>query len=106
MVPAQVIATSFPNATPRCYTPCHERVTAPGRTCPTGYNAAGPHPFSRRLAMRRTLSLIPLLPLAGSALAADPPLVVKPDAFETLVNPNCSHCRDEAKRRAGELRDD
>jgi hypothetical protein len=59
--------------------------------------------------MRRTLSLVPLL-LAGAALAADPvkepPLVVKPDALQTLVNPNCSHCRDEAKRRAGELRDD
>ena len=25
--------------------------------------------------------------------------------YPTLVNPNCSHCRDEAKRRAGELRD-
>jgi hypothetical protein len=55
--------------------------------------------------MRRTFVLIPLL-LAGGALAADPPLVVKPGAFETLVNPNCSHCRDEARRRAGELRDD
>ena len=33
-------------------------------------------------------------------------LVVKPDAFKTLVNPNCSHCRDEAQRRAGELRPD
>src|SRR5262245_55958544 len=41
----------------------------------------------------------------GAALAMEPPLVVKPDAFATLVNPNCSHCRDEAKRRAGELRD-
>src|SRR6266566_5999286 len=29
-----------------------------------------------------------------------------PAAFPTLVNPQCSHCRDEAKRRAGELRDD
>jgi hypothetical protein len=33
-------------------------------------------------------------------------LIVKPDAFKTLVNPNCSHCRDEAKRRGGELRPD
>jgi hypothetical protein len=32
--------------------------------------------------------------------------VAKPDAFRTLVNPQCSHCVDEAKRRAGELRDD
>src|SRR5689334_15161969 len=59
--------------------------------------------------MRRAFCLVPLL-LACTALAADPgkepPLLVKPDAFGTLINPNCSHCRDEAKRRAGELRDD
>lgn len=29
----------------------------------------------------------------------------KPGLFETLVNPNCSHCVDEAKRRGAELRD-
>jgi len=33
-------------------------------------------------------------------------LIGKPDTFETLVNPNCSHCRDEATLRAGDLRDD
>ena len=48
--------------------------------------------------------------LAALALAADPPadppLAAKPDAFKTLVNPDCSHCKDEAKRCAGELRDD
>jgi hypothetical protein len=32
--------------------------------------------------------------------AAEPPVVARPDAFETLVNPKCSHCRDEAARRA------
>lgn len=31
-------------------------------------------------------------------------LIEKPDAFPTLVNPNCSHCRDEATLRAGDLR--
>ncbi len=43
--------------------------------------------------------------------AADPPtgrdlpfVIEKPDAFQTLVNPECSHCRDEAKRRGHELR--
>lgn len=46
-----------------------------------------------------------LLPFA-LLLAGDPPVVAKPDAFATLVNPNCSHCVDEAKRRAGELRPD
>ncbi len=33
-------------------------------------------------------------------------LVAQPDAFKTLVNPMCSHCRDEAKRRANDLRSD
>jgi hypothetical protein len=55
------------------------------------------------------LLLVPLF-LAGIAFAAEPtqePLfIAKPDAFKTLVNPNCSHCRDEAKRRAAELRPD
>jgi hypothetical protein len=41
--------------------------------------------------------------------AADPPkpsLFAKPEHFETLVDPDCSYCRVEAKRRAVELRDD
>ena len=32
--------------------------------------------------------------------------IEKPAFFKTLVNPECSHCIDESKRRAGELRDD
>src|SRR5262249_37674085 len=51
----------------------------------------------------RTLTI--LLLAAAAASPADPKLVVKPDAFETLVNPNCSHCVDEAKRRKDELKD-
>ncbi|HEV3256293.1 MAG TPA: DUF3179 domain-containing (seleno)protein [Gemmataceae bacterium] len=53
--------------------------------------------------MPRLLFLLPLL-AAGAASAAEPPLIAKPEAFKTLVNPQCSHCRDEAKRRAGELK--
>ncbi len=52
--------------------------------------------------------LLPCL-IAGGAVAAEPPsppLIVNPDAFPTLVNPQCSHCRDEARRRGGELKDD
>ena len=62
-------------------------------------------PPDRGLFMR---TLTALLFLAAPAAAGDPKLVVKPDAFETLVNPNCSHCVDEAKRRQGraEGRDD
>lgn len=46
-----------------------------------------------------------ILPFIAAIAAADPTLIVKPDAFETLVNPNCSHCVDEAKRRKDELKD-
>jgi hypothetical protein len=57
--------------------------------------------------MRHVLCLLPLL--ASAAWAAEQPsnpqLIVNPDAFKTLVNPMCSHCRDEAKRRAGELKE-
>src|SRR5436190_4596730 len=57
--------------------------------------------------MRRA-SLLLLCLSAGPLVAEDPKpvLVAKPDAFQTLVNPKCSHCRDEARRRAGELKDD
>ena len=39
-------------------------------------------------------------------VAQEPRLIAQPDAFKTLVNPMCSHCRDEAKRRASDLRAD
>ncbi|MCI0681884.1 MAG: DUF3179 domain-containing protein [Gemmataceae bacterium] len=59
--------------------------------------------------MPRWICLIVLLG-AGVAGAGEPPskatLIVKPKAFQTLVNPNCSHCIDEAKRRKAELRAD
>jgi hypothetical protein len=55
------------------------------------------------------LGLFAMAPLAF-AFAGDPakePIVIpKPGAFKALVNPTCSHCVDEAKRRAGELKDD
>lgn len=59
--------------------------------------------------MRATLSAAVIL--AGVIASAqdkksDPILISKPDAFKTLVNPNCSHCVDEAKRRKEELKDD
>jgi hypothetical protein len=56
--------------------------------------------------MRRLVLLLMLLS-AGGAFAAGPPpdlLVARPGALRTLVNPACSHCVDEAKRRAGELK--
>ena len=45
-------------------------------------------------------------PVGADDQTADLPLITKPDSFPTLVNPNCSHCRDEATLRAGDLRDD
>ncbi len=61
--------------------------------------------------MRIIVSLFAALSLVCTAALADEPqqpqtIVIKPDAFSTLVNPSCSHCRDEAKRRAGELKQD
>src|SRR5262245_54838266 len=56
--------------------------------------------------MRRLVALLLLAAVTLTASADEPKLTPKPDAFPTLVNPNCSHCVDEAKRRAKELRDD
>jgi hypothetical protein len=42
--------------------------------------------------MRRVCWLIPLL-TACAAAADEPPCIERPKAFETLVNPMCSHCR-------------
>jgi hypothetical protein len=42
----------------------------------------------------------------GDEPPPQPNVLAMPDAFKTLVNPQCSHCRDEAKRRAGELKSD
>ncbi len=55
--------------------------------------------------------MLPALLLTACFIGADdpktsPPLFVRPDAFKTLVNPMCSHCVDEAKRRAQELKAD
>lgn len=56
----------------------------------------------------RVLLLLTLAFLGASlAVLADAPSVVEaPGAYPTLVNPNCSHCKDEAQRRKEELRDD
>jgi hypothetical protein len=56
---------------------------------------------------RSLFCLVLLLPATLAAGPGDSPaLVARPGARETLVNPQCSHCRDEAKRRGGELRAD
>ncbi|MBA3481237.1 MAG: DUF3179 domain-containing protein [Pirellulales bacterium] len=47
-----------------------------------------------------------LLLTAASGFADDGMLIARPEAFKTLVNPECSHCRDEATRRAAQLRND
>jgi hypothetical protein len=43
---------------------------------------------------------------AGPADGPEPKSIFRPEMFETLVNPACSHCVDEARRKAGALRDD
>lgn len=55
-----------------------------------------------------------ILALAASCLSASASaladertkLIARPDLFETLVNPSCSHLTDEDKRRPGELQAD
>ena len=43
---------------------------------------------------------------AGPADGPEPKSLFRPEMFETLVNPACSHCVDESRRKAGVLRDD
>ena len=64
--------------------------------------------IAERDSMNKCVVALALLVACGrlsAQPAAEPPIVVKPDAFQTLVNPACSHCVDEAKRRKAELRD-
>ena len=42
---------------------------------------------------------------AGPADGTEPKSSFRPEMFETLVNPACSHCVDESRRKAGELLD-
>jgi hypothetical protein len=43
---------------------------------------------------------------AAAADGSEPKSLLRPEMFETLVNPACSHCIDESRRMAGALRDD
>jgi hypothetical protein len=52
------------------------------------------------------LLLAALVGLCETPSAGDGKSLYRPEAFETLINPACSHCVDEAKRSAGSLRDD
>ena len=43
---------------------------------------------------------------AGPTDGPEPISVFRPEMFETLINPACSHCIDESRRKAGALQDD
>jgi hypothetical protein len=43
---------------------------------------------------------------AGPSPAEEPKSIYRPEMFETLINPACSHCIDESRRKAGALQDD
>lgn len=53
---------------------------------------------------RFQLLVICLSVMMGMRADEQAKLIARPDAFPTLVNPNCSHCLDEAKRRGSELK--
>lgn len=57
--------------------------------------------------MRRSvlgITLIGWLVASFPVRAQEPLLITRPQAHQTLVNPACSHCRDEARRRAVDLK--
>lgn len=56
--------------------------------------------------MLATCMLLAALSSAGPDAGKEPEALFRPGMFETLVNPACSHCIDESRRKAGELRDD
>jgi Protein of unknown function (DUF3179) len=55
---------------------------------------------------RAVLVMFCFMPIAslGAEPARESSLVAKPEAFESLLHPNCSHCLIEAERRKDELR--
>ena len=53
-----------------------------------------------------TLGVLLTALAAGPDDAAGPKTLFRPEMFETLVNPDCSHCVDEARKKAGVLRAD
>ena len=53
-----------------------------------------------------TLGVLLAALAAGPDDEAGPKTLFRPEMFETLVNPDCSHCVDEARKKAGVLRDD
>jgi len=52
------------------------------------------------------LSVLLAVLASGPGDDHEPEVVFRPGLFETLVNPACSHCIDESRRKAGALRDD
>src|SRR5207237_3352808 len=64
----------------------------------------------RRTLMLRRILYSAMLVVAGAASgsepAKEPTLIAKPEAFKTLVSPDCSHCQTENLRRKDELRAD
>jgi hypothetical protein len=63
------------------------------------------HPKARTIAML-TLGVLLAALAAGPDDEAGPKTLYRPEMFETLVNPDCSHCVDEARKKAGVLHDD
>src|SRR5262245_10956617 len=59
--------------------------------------------------MRQLLTLLTFTAIVASAVAQPtkaPTVIAKPDAFQPLEHPDCSHCRVEHDRRKDELRAD
>src|SRR5437899_9438411 len=62
---------------------------------------------ARKWALQAALAtLLTASAVWGAELAKEPVLIAKPEAFESLLHPNCSHCVIEGKRRKQDLRAD
>src|SRR5215470_18182638 len=64
------------------------------------------HSFFGGFAMRRTPFFVMCLAVATAQAgrpAKGPTLIARPEAFKTLVSPDCSHCKTENLRRKADL---
>jgi hypothetical protein len=63
-------------------------------------------PIIREMAPLNILTILYCGTCIAYAAGSDPSLIAKPDAFQTLLHPNCSHCRIESQRRKDQLLND
>ncbi len=74
--------------------------------CSPLYRASKSDLMATMTSRRLSLIVLSIAIVVFNGAGAEPKRIEKPALFKTLVNPECSHCVDEAKRRARDLRAD